>query len=64
LKRGAASIVLVHNHPSGNPHPSEADVEVTRQIVEAGDILGVKVMDHLIIGDGCFVSFRREKLIE
>jgi DNA repair protein RadC len=63
IKRGAANIVLVHNHPSGDPEPSQADIDVTKGIMKAGDTLGVKVLDHLIIGDGCFFSFRREKLM-
>jgi DNA repair protein RadC len=63
VKRGAASIVLVHNHPSGNPAPSPQDIEVTKGLVEAGDVLGIKVLDHLIIGDGCFTSFRRNNLM-
>ncbi|MDR0357818.1 MAG: DNA repair protein RadC [Clostridiales Family XIII bacterium] len=63
VKRGAASIVLVHNHPSGNPHPSDADISVTERIVEAGKILDVKVLDHLIIGDGDFISLKREQLM-
>jgi DNA repair protein RadC len=63
IKRGAASIVLVHNHPSGNPKPSDADISVTERIVEAGRILDIKVLDHLIIGDGDFISLKREKLM-
>jgi DNA repair protein RadC len=63
VKRGAASIVLVHNHPSGNPGPSEADISVTERIVEAGRILDIEVLDHLIIGDGEFISMKREKLM-
>jgi DNA repair protein RadC len=63
VRRGAASIVLVHNHPSGDPEPSPQDIAVTKELVGAGDILGIKVIDHLIIGDGCFVSFRRNGLM-
>ncbi|MDR0519129.1 MAG: DNA repair protein RadC [Clostridiales Family XIII bacterium] len=63
VKRGAASIVMVHNHPSGDPSPSPQDVEVTQALIEAGGILGIKVVDHLIIGDGCFVSLRQEELM-
>jgi DNA repair protein RadC len=63
VKRGAASVALVHNHPSGNPRPSEADITVTKKLVEAADILDIKVIDHLIIGDGSFVSFKLENLI-
>jgi DNA repair protein RadC len=63
VRRGAASIVLVHNHPSGDPAPSPQDIEVTNGLIEAGDVLGIRVLDHLIIGDGCFVSFRRDSLM-
>jgi DNA repair protein RadC len=63
VKRGAAGIILVHNHPSGDPEPSKADISITKQMVEAGDVMQIKVLDHLIIGDGKFVSLRRRKLI-
>ncbi|MDR2162987.1 MAG: DNA repair protein RadC [Clostridiales Family XIII bacterium] len=63
VRRGAASIVLVHNHPSGDPSPSSQDIDVTDSLTKAGEVLGIKVIDHLIIGDGCFTSFRREGLI-
>ncbi|MFA5155762.1 MAG: JAB domain-containing protein, partial [Patescibacteria group bacterium] len=46
----AAAIILVHNHPSGDPQPSEADIKITREMVAAGKIIGVKVLDHVIIG--------------
>lgn len=53
---GAAALVLVHNHPSGDPTPSREDLDVTERIVLAGDILGIRVLDHLVIGDGRYVS--------
>jgi len=52
VKVSAASIVLVHNHPSGDPTPSGADVQLTRRLVKAGDVLGIEVLDHVVIGDG------------
>ena len=52
VKASAASIVLVHNHPSGDPTPSGADVQLTRRLVKAGDVLGIEVLDHVVIGDG------------
>ncbi|MUP50838.1 hypothetical protein C3L55_08415, partial [Veillonellaceae bacterium M1-70] len=52
----AASVVLVHNHPSGDPEPSREDILLTKQIVKAGEIMGIPVLDHIIIGDGTFVS--------
>lgn len=58
VKRSAAAVILAHNHPSGDPSPSEEDVEVTERIVRAGLVLGIDVLDHLIIGDNCYVSLR------
>lgn len=63
LEESAASIVLVHNHPSGDPTPSADDVSSTRRIVQAGEILDIPVLDHVIIGDGRFVSMRERGLI-
>lgn len=60
LKREAVNIVLLHNHPSGNPTPSPQDITTTRRIKEAGDLLGVKLLDHIIIGDGRFVSLKEQ----
>jgi len=62
IKRGAASIALAHNHPSGNPEPSSADVDVTIRLIEAGRLLGISVVDHIIIGDGVYVSMRQQNL--
>lgn len=53
----AAAIILVHNHPSGDPTPSPEDKAVTTQLVEAGRTLGIPVLDHVVIGDGCYISF-------
>ncbi len=50
IKNSAASIILVHNHPSGDPEPSQQDIEVTKEIVKAGQVLNIKVLDHVIIG--------------
>ncbi len=63
LRKSAASIILFHNHPSGDPTPSQQDLEVTRRLVDAGNLLGLTVRDHIIIGDGCFFSFREKGLI-
>ena len=59
----ASSIILVHNHPSGNPNPSEADIEVTKKIVEAGSIIGIKVLDHVITAGQEVYSFRENELV-
>lgn len=63
IKKSANSIILVHNHPSGNTKPSEDDILITNRLVKAGNILGIKVLDHLIIGDGDFFSFKERKYI-
>ncbi len=58
IVRSAAAIVLVHNHPTGVPTPSEEDVAVTKRFVDAGKLVGIEVLDHVIIGDGRFESLR------
>jgi DNA repair protein RadC len=63
LKHNAAALILVHNHPSGNPTPSRSDEQVTRDLVFAGSIIQVKVLDHIIIGDNRYFSFASEGLI-
>ena len=63
LDIGSAALILVHNHPSGDPKPSRQDIAVTREIAEAGRKLGVQLHDHLIIGAGKHVSLRAEGLI-
>jgi len=59
----AASIILVHNHPSGNPEPSAEDVQITRQIVESGKIIGIPVHDHIIIAIDHYTSFAEKGLL-
>ena len=59
----AASIVLIHNHPSGYPEPSREDLVLTRRVKEAGELLGIPLLDHIIIGDRCFVSLREQKMM-
>ncbi len=63
IKRSAATVVLVHNHPSGDPNPSRADIELTNRLIDAGEILGISVVDHIVIGDGKYFSMRDERLI-
>ena len=55
---GAAAIVLFHNHPSGDPVPSSDDVALTTRLVRAGDLMGVDVIDHIIVADACYCSFK------
>ena len=59
----AASLILLHNHPSGHPEPSSEDNEITRRLKEAGDLLGIKVLDHVIIGDDRYFSFADRHLL-
>jgi DNA repair protein RadC len=58
VREGAAALIVAHNHPSGDPEPSAEDLAVTRRLVEAGKILGVPLLDHVVIGDRSFVSIR------
>ncbi|UUZ89453.1 DNA repair protein RadC [Paenibacillus sp. P25] len=58
IKRSGASIVCAHNHPSGDPTPSPEDIELTRRLAEAGGIIGIEVLDHIVIGDRGFVSLK------
>ncbi len=58
IKRSSASVILVHNHPSGDPAPSVKDIEITEQMVRAGEIVGISVIDHVIIGDGKYYSLK------
>ena len=60
VKRSAASIISAHNHPSGVPTPSTEDIEVTKRIVEAGYIIGIELIDHVIIGDHQYISLKEK----
>lgn len=62
VRRSAAAIIVVHNHPSGDPNPSPDDIAVTRAIVQAGKLLDIEVLDHLVIGNGRFVSLKERGL--
>lgn len=61
VMRGAAAIVLFHNHPSGDPSPSRDDLKLTRRLLMAGDIMGIDVLDHIILGDTTYFSFQEAK---
>ncbi len=63
IRSNAAAIILVHNHPSGNPEPSNEDINVTKRLIQVGEIMGIKVLDHIIIGDGKFTSMKNLNLI-
>jgi DNA repair protein RadC len=58
IRRSSASILCAHNHPSGDPTPSPEDVQLTRRLKEAGDLIGIELLDHLVIGDNRFISLK------
>ena len=60
VRRGAAAVVVAHNHPSGDPSPSPQDIDVTKRLIKASEILGIKLLDHVIVGNGCFTSMKSE----
>ena len=63
IRRSGNSIILIHNHPSGDPTPSREDINITNRIIEAGNIIGIKVLDHIIIGDNKYISFKERNII-
>ena len=63
IRQSASSVVLAHNHPSGNETPSEEDLKITKRLVEAGKIIGIEVLDHIIIGKDGFCSFKEKGLL-
>jgi DNA repair protein RadC len=60
----ASAVILAHNHPSGNPTPSPEDHQITRRLSRAGELLGIHVLDHVIVGDSGYVSFRERGLLD
>ncbi|OQY26445.1 MAG: hypothetical protein B6244_13520 [Candidatus Cloacimonetes bacterium 4572_55] len=60
IQKNAAAIILVHNHPSGDPTPSQEDIALTKRYASAGEIIGIQVLDHVVIGAGRFISLREE----
>lgn len=64
IRRSAHSVILAHNHPSGDPTPSREDRDVTSRLIQAGRLIGIEVLDHLVIGDGRYTSFRERGLLE
>lgn len=63
IRESAASVIFVHNHPSGDPSPSRDDIAVTGRLKSAGEIIGINVLDHIIIGDGSYVSLREQGVV-
>ncbi|MCC3144222.1 DNA repair protein RadC [Halanaerobium sp. Z-7514] len=64
IRRSSAAVILVHNHPSGDPKPSADDINITKKLQKAGEIIGIKVIDHIIIAGDKFLSFKEENLIK
>ncbi|PWM65702.1 MAG: hypothetical protein DBX38_06335 [Eubacteriales Family XIII. Incertae Sedis bacterium] len=64
VRRNAFSVILAHNHPSGDPEPSRADIETTSRLIEAGELLGIYVADHIIIGNNRYYSFKENKIMQ
>lgn len=63
LKHNAVAIVILHNHPSGDPTPSSNDLAVTRRIKDSGDLLGIRLIDHIIIGDNRYTSLKEKGIL-
>ena len=63
LDENAAAVIILHNHPSGDPTPSSYDIEMTKELIKAGDLLGIQILDHIIIGGKKYVSLREKALI-
>lgn len=63
LQKNAVSIIIMHNHPSGDPTPSREDQLTTRRIQKAGALIGIDLLDHIIIGNNCYISFRKEGML-
>lgn len=63
IRRNSAAVILVHNHPSGDPEPSADDIDLTRRLVAGGKLLGIEVLDHVIIGDNTYVSLKERGLV-
>ena len=58
MKHGAASMICIHNHPSGDPTPSREDINITKRLMEVGELVGIEVLDHIVIGDNQYVSLK------
>jgi DNA repair protein RadC len=62
IRDSAASVAIVHNHPSGDPTPSPEDIEITDRLKSAADLIGIKLLDHVVVGEGTYVSFVDDSL--
>jgi len=64
IMKDSVSIIACHNHPSGDPHPSVNDIKVTKRLKSAGEILGIKLLDHIILGHGNYISMMKKGIID
>ena len=64
VQNSAAAIILVHNHPSGDPAPSQEDINITRQLIQAGKLMDIPVLDHIVLGDNKYISLKEEGMIQ
>jgi DNA repair protein RadC len=62
VRQTCPSLIVIHNHPSGDPTPSSDDIAVTKQIINAGELLDIEVLDHIVIGHGRFISLKEQRL--
>ena len=62
IKKSSSAIIVVHNHPSGDPTPSKEDIDVTNRLIKAGELLGIDVLDHIVIGDNAYISLKEKGL--
>ncbi|MBA7530806.1 hypothetical protein ES705_23017 [subsurface metagenome] len=63
VRENSSAMIIVHNHPSGDPEPSEEDIKITKKLVEAGKVIGIPIRDHIIIGDGTYISMKERGII-
>lgn len=63
IRKGAASVIVAHNHPSGDPSPSDDDKKLTQRLAESGEILGIKLLDHIIVGNGIYFSMKEQGML-
>jgi len=63
VRENSSAMIIVHNHPSGDPEPSEDDIKITKKLVEAGRVIGIPIQDHIIIGDGTYISMKERGII-
>lgn len=62
IRKSSSSIIICHNHPSGDPEPSMEDINITKRLFEVGKVVGIELLDHIIIGDGCYISLKEKNL--